>query len=109
MLNTYIRYGSILDEQEKPVEAGFTSFMKKHYTCKFCQQNFIFNLQEIQQHHEQCTARKRPKEPEEGPSQQKTQQTTTTSTARTRHYCEKCDKTFVFTPTEILVHAKQHK
>lgn len=105
-LTGWLRYASILEENEKPITAGFSKFLKKHFHCEKCGGNFIFNVDEIQQHTEECWHQKQTYN-----SKEEIQEESPTSeqSTRNRFYCEKCDKTYFFTPLELLRHTSSHK
>jgi len=100
LLTPYLRYGSLL--ADRSVE-GFSSFMKKHWHCPKCNKDFMFTLEELVRHQDQCVGR----DFKEIQLQQSKPETETRSTG-TPYYCKECKDTFMFLPTQILKHKLYH-
>eukprot|EP01119_Soliformovum_irregulare_P013907 TRINITY_DN3747_c0_g1_i2.p1 TRINITY_DN3747_c0_g1~~TRINITY_DN3747_c0_g1_i2.p1 ORF type:complete len:586 (+),score=198.21 TRINITY_DN3747_c0_g1_i2:1720-3477(+) len=57
-INDYLRFGSVLEEDEMDQSAAFTSYMKKSYHCEKCQRDFMFNLEELKKHQDEHSEKK---------------------------------------------------
>lgn len=106
-LNGWLRYGSILEADERDITAGyqtrvldlfvgFNLFMKKQFHCVECGGDFKFNLDELKEHLQEHKKQKNPNAPK-------------VSDLANRYYCEICKTDFMLTNTEVLKHKKHHE
>jgi len=53
-VNDYLRWNSILDDEEVKTSIGFGKHMRKHFHCDSCNAAFIFNASEMEEHTRSC-------------------------------------------------------
>ena len=114
-LCAWLRYASL--HSERPAAEGLSSHMRKHWDCPQCREHFVFSAVEIDEHKRLCSGRSlqeiTPEEIAATPlpvAAATPAQVAPASAAVTRSsfQCPTCDKTFLFTPPEVLRHKRSH-
>lgn len=114
-LCSWLRYASL--QAERPAAEGISSHMRKHWDCPQCAEHFVFSGTEIDEHKRLCRGRSlqeitvaemaaTPLAPT--PAAAPPPVATAANVARSSYRCEACDKTFLFTPPEVLRHKRSH-
>eukprot|EP01114_Cavostelium_apophysatum_P019440 TRINITY_DN6273_c0_g1_i1.p1 TRINITY_DN6273_c0_g1~~TRINITY_DN6273_c0_g1_i1.p1 ORF type:complete len:307 (-),score=104.57 TRINITY_DN6273_c0_g1_i1:210-1130(-) len=103
-ITAWLRYGSILEEGDQSIFAGFSSYMSRRYHCNDCGGDFFFNLEQLQQHISEC---KKDAKVEVAPSNEPERDISEASNEG-GYFCETCKKNYAFGPIQILKHKKLH-
>jgi len=90
-INSYLRWGSITETQN--ISASFSKYLKKHYHCQTCGKDFIFNVDDLTNHNQECSKISSTME--------------TTQQEQTIFKCDKCGRV-VESAIKLLKHKKIH-
>ena len=105
---TVIFFFSLLDESEANVWGEYNSCMKKHWVCPRCEVDLIVSVQERLEHESECQSQNFEPTQQEEAQEIEDEKQAQMNPLRKHYFCEKCDKGFRFTTTEILKHKKSH-
>lgn len=112
-LCSWLRYASL--HAERPDAEGISAHMRKHWDCPQCREHFIFSAAEIDEHKRLCSGRSiqeiTPEEIAATPLPAATPAPNAPASAtvtRSSFHCPTCDKTYLFTPPEVLRHKRSH-
>ncbi|XP_078313868.1 putative ATP-dependent RNA helicase DHX34 isoform X2 [Crassostrea virginica] len=107
-INDYLTYNCLLDESEANVWGEYNSCMKKHWVCPRCEVDLIVSVQERLEHESECQSQNFEPTQQEEAQEIEDEKQAQMNPLRKHYFCEKCDKGFRFTTTEILKHKKSH-
>lgn len=107
-INQYLTYNCLLDDSEASIWGEYTSSMQKHWVCPRCKGSLIVSIQERLEHESECQSQNfEPTREEEAEEMEEVKQAQM-NPLRKHYFCDKCDRGFRFTTTEILKHKKTH-
>ncbi|KAK3097302.1 hypothetical protein FSP39_008501 [Pinctada imbricata] len=107
-INDYMVYDCLLDDSSAAVWGEYTSHMQRHWQCPRCKQSLIVTVQERLLHESQCQDKNFQATKEEEAQEMEEEKSAQLNPLRKHYHCDKCDKDFKFTSTEILKHRKSH-
>ncbi|XP_063433122.1 probable ATP-dependent RNA helicase DHX34 isoform X3 [Mytilus trossulus] len=105
-INDYLCHNCLIDEDSAAIWGEYTSSMQKHWTCPRCKASLIVTVLERLRHESECQSANINATKEEVKIEIEEEKNIQLNPLRKSYHCDKCDKDYHFTNTEILKHKK---
>ncbi|CAG2240965.1 DHX34 [Mytilus edulis] len=105
-INDYLCHNCLIDEDSAAIWGEYTSSMQKHWTCPRCKASLIVTVLERLRHESECQSANINATKEEVKKEIEEEKNIQLNPLRKSYHCDKCDKDYHFTNTEILKHKK---